>query len=59
MTVGKGIFFKKGTTRNLEIYTGVHWAGSLLIEGPTQGTVTMCGQPCHMEKYKATYSHQE
>lgn len=40
MTPGKGLFFKKGTTRNLELYSDADWAGSLTDRRSTSGYCT-------------------
>lgn len=40
MTPGKGLFFKKGTNRSVEIFSDADWAGSLTDRRSTFGYCT-------------------
>ena len=40
MTLGQGLFFKKTTNKEVEIYTDADWAGSIIDRRSTSGYCT-------------------
>ena len=40
MTLGKGIFYKKGMNKDIEVYSDVDWVGSVMDRRSTIGYCT-------------------
>ena len=54
LTPGKDLFFKKGTSREVEVYNEADWVGSVSDQRSTSGFCFFClGESCYLEAQKA------
>ncbi|RVW97173.1 Retrovirus-related Pol polyprotein from transposon TNT 1-94 [Vitis vinifera] len=55
-SLGRGLYFKKTSSREVEVFTDADWAGSLTDRRSTTGYAPMCGELGDLKKQEAVRS---